>query len=365
MKTMGLLILVASAYGADFALLSKADVKSFESSFASIEDAFRERNLSPIASFGPSILSRYSALLLQADAYTKRARPSYQRLDSLVAYAIVRLRVDSIIQGAGDAAESDPTPLRQLDRVLAVLVPSSNLCLLDGAYCDGTTSRIRGLLEERIPKCVSALRMKSQEDRALELLSGLSYTSPALKKAAQSVESGVEKAYRAVLSSTDREEVLAFQIKYPTYHAEKVKERLSSLEADEMYHLLKSGSRDELVAFLSRSPNSPYTPEVRKKLEPILFRDAVEEYDPAAGRLYLSLFPTGSERGRRVGETLAWLFRPAADTGAPSTPWAPSQEAARADTLGPAGDGPRTPPGPSPIPSLADHDLGRLGNGQP
>jgi hypothetical protein len=367
MKAALLFLLAVAAHAEDFSLLSKADVKAFEASYASIEDAFKDRNLSPIASFGPSILSRYSALLLQADAFAKRDRPAYRRLDSLVAYAIVRLRLDSLVAVTGKASgmADESTLLRQVDRALLLLTPESNLCLLDWGYCDTTTSKMRAVLEIRLPQCVSALRAKDQEDRALELLSSIQYTSTTLKKTSKALESGVEKAFRAILSSSDRNEVLAFQAKYPTYRPEKVAERLSSLEADEMYHLLKSGARDDLVAFLAHNPSSPYVSEVQGKLEPLLFRAAVEEFDPAAGRQYLGLFSVTTDHGRKVAETLAWMLRPATDSVEGPVPSEPPRLTPGTDSQGPGADGPRTAPNAPPPSTLTQHELGRLGIGIP
>src|SRR5690606_20242014 len=139
---LGLLLSCTFVLADDFKFLVKDDAKAFESAHRSIEDAFADRNLSPIASFGPAILARYSVVLLQSDSWAKKLRPTYRRLDSLVAYAIVRGHLDSLSAAckATRPPETELAAIRQMDRLLASLSANTVLCALDRPYCDSLTS---------------------------------------------------------------------------------------------------------------------------------------------------------------------------------------------------------------------------------
>ncbi len=352
MKNLYLLlsaILFTNVSASDFILLSKSDIQGFDASYASIQDAFREQNLPPIASFGPSILSKYSAILLQSEPFAKNKRLDYKRLDSLVAYAIVRIQIDSILNFAQTRGKTniELETILSVDKTIAVLEPGTSLYQIDGSYCDSTRIQSQEYLEKAIPAFIKVMKSKGQENNAYKVLKGLAFDSKVLRVETKNLELGVDKEYKAILSAYDKNLVLAFRDKYPTYKPEKIQERLNSLEADEIYHLLKEGDKQSLIQFLEANPASEYVPEIQKKLEPQLLKLSLVEYDLPSCKIYLALFPPNTENWKNVSETLGWITSPAMD----SVIQEPARIVSRQDSkLEPAGpedddqDGPRTEP---------------------
>lgn len=353
------------SHAGDFAFLQKNEAKAFETAHRSIEDAFAERNLSPIASFGPSILARYSAVLLQSDPWAKKLRPAYHRLDSLVAYAIVRGHTDSLSSAcrAARPPENELPTLRQMDRLLASIGPTTVLCALDKPYCDSLSGLVRSYLQEKIPAYAQAMKAQGKMELAYQGLQGLSFQTASVRNSAMDIEKGVEKEFRKAMSSYDREELLAFRSKYPAYKPTRIEEKLGSLEADEIFHLLSGRDQGAMVHYLQANPSSPYGDDVRKRLEPLLLATALDQLDPEACRIYLGLFSATTVNGRKVAETLSWMMRPASDSGAPGAAVEPVREAEAAPSpiVEEGADGPRTSPLPEGYSPLLGQELGRMG----
>ncbi|HLP39908.1 MAG TPA: hypothetical protein VK465_00245 [Fibrobacteria bacterium] len=290
---MALLLLACGSFAQAFKELTRKEVREFARAAEAVTEAMQDSRFTQIRDFGPGILKRYASVQIQSDGYAKDQRGAYARADSIVAYAVLRLLCDSLRAGLEFSPPFDRAYANLLaaDKILRTLIGSPLLQAFHPVYADTMAHFAETYLEKKIPPFLTAATRLGRPDQAQSLLNALSYKPEFTARARKDIDASIRDAFYTAMASNSVARLEAFAQLYPDYEKKAVEDRLSRIRGDEVGYLLKRGSREELVAFLSANPTSEHVPEVRRRLKPLLYRFAFQAQDLGACQQYLTLFP--------------------------------------------------------------------------
>lgn len=305
---------IASAFtaqGGDFKELSKSEVREFSRAARAIDGAYRESRFNQIVSFGPGILSKYSSVQIQADGFAKDVREAYAKTDSLVAYSVLRIYVDSLRNtiSKGKSLDELYQTLRTADRIEDAFASRPILTRFALEYADTARASARLIIEQGVPDFLAAAKRAGKVDQAYALIGSLGYKSAVPATARTDVLASMESAFYDALASNSAEKLRGFSKLYPEFRSAEVASRLEILAGDEIAFLLKRGSKDELLSFLIANPSSQHTPEIKRRLRPLLYNAAFELKDLTACQQFLVLFPEPSQQRESVLGLQAYLLQ--------------------------------------------------------
>ena len=312
MKTLSLVFTVClSALANDFKELTKGEVKEFSRAAMAIEDAYEGSRFEQIRSFGPGILSKYASVQIQADGFAKEMRSVYAHADSIVAYAVLRLHIDSLRTTLGDGESLDELyiTLRSADRIENAFANKPILSRFALEFADSARAAARSTIEKLVPKFLATAKRAGKVEQAYTLINTLTYRSAVPATTKTDVLAAIESAYYDAMSSNSAQRIRDFARLYPDYRTKDVAARLEILEGDEIAFLLQRGSKDELIAFLTMNPSAPQVPNVKKRLMPLLYQASFANQDMATCQQFLAYFPEPSNQRENILALQAKVIR--------------------------------------------------------
>jgi hypothetical protein len=307
-------VLLSSAFpsfAGEFKELSKGEVKEFARAAKAIEGAYRDSRYEQIRNFGPGILAKYSPVQIQADGFAKDLRGVYARTDSIVAYAVLRLHIDSLLGTLAEGQSLDEmyVTLRSADRIENSFASKPILSRFDTDFADRVRASARQKIETLVPRFLETAKRASKVEQAYNLINNLSYRSAVPATAKTDVLAAIETAYFDAMSSNSAQRLRDFGRLYPDYRPQDVSARLDLLEGDEIAFLLQRGSKDDLISFLNLNPMAPQVPNVKKRLLPLLYRAALAAQDLGTCQQFLTLFPEPSSQRDNILGLQAFILR--------------------------------------------------------
>jgi len=298
-----LLLGVTSSFTFEYRHLEKRDIKGFKQAYKSISIAFDQKNHYAVAQFGPGILNKYSSILIQSDKKVVSLRKGYKQLDSIIGYSIYRVKIDSIktiILSEKVNNGNRERIIRKLDNLYNGLLKIDVLQNYDNKWYKKTKKIVIENLEKNIGDLIEAKSTQGKSSEGYRLLTSLNFKSEIITKSIKNMEARAEDMFYTAMASNRIDKISKFKTDFPNFRTKEVNSRLSSLEADEVGHLIQKGTLEQLLAFTDLRTESPFLGEVLKKLDKKLYSRVMSTRNAELARIYLTKFNGDTQRALHV-----------------------------------------------------------------